>query len=94
MFQSLCSVDVTLAVRVWVAVAGVLNVRHVLIEVRQRHGVFLVDLPLQVGLQHGPLIVREGHGEQGLGVADELIHVSFTCHLGTEKPDCYLIFQM
>lgn len=37
-----------------------------------------------VSLQVGPLVVREGHGEEGLGIADELVHVALPCHLNNE----------
>lgn len=74
-------IDIALAVGVRLAVRPLLYVGHVLVEVRQRHRVLLVDLPLHVGLQHRPLIVRKRHGEQGLGVAHELVDVSLARHL-------------
>lgn len=79
------SVDIAFAVRMWVAVGSLLNVCHAFIVVWQWHRLLLVDLPLHVGFQHGPLIVGEGHGEQGLGVAHKLIDVSLTCHLKSQK---------
>lgn len=84
-------INIALAVGVRLAVGPLLYVGHVLVKVRQRHRVLLVDLPLHVRLQHRPLIVGKRHGEQGLGVAHELVDVSLSRHLdghgqdGTER---------
>lgn len=60
------------------------RVGHSLVQVRQRHGVLLVDVALELGLQAGPLIVGEGQGDEGLGLAHELVNVALPCHLQRE----------
>lgn len=34
-----------------------------------------------VGLQVGPLVVGEGHGEESFGVTHKLVHIPLACHL-------------
>lgn len=74
-------INIALAIGVWLAVGPLLHVGHVLVKMRQRHRVLLVDMPLHVCLQHRPLIVRKCHGEQRLGVTHKLIDVPLPCHL-------------
>lgn len=74
-------INVSLAVGVRRTVGPLLHVGHVLVKVRQRHRVLLVDLPLHVRLQHRPLVVGERHGEERLGVAHKLVDVSLARHL-------------
>lgn len=84
-FVELTLINVALAVGVRLAVGPLLHVGHVLVKVRQRHRVLLVDLPLHVRLQHRPLVVGERHGEQSFGVAHELVDVSLPGHLPKDK---------
>ncbi len=87
MCMGLMLINVALAVGVRLAVGPFLYVGHVLVKVRQRHRVLLVDLPLHVRLQHWPLIVRKRHGEQSLGVAHKLVDVSLAGHLDGDGQD-------
>ena len=60
------------------------GVGHPLVQVGQGHGVLLVDVALKLRLQAGPLIVREGQGDEGLRLADKLVNIALPCHLETQ----------
>lgn len=51
----------------------------------QGHGVLLVDVALELGLQAGPLIVGEGQRDEGLGLTHELVNVALPRHLQRQR---------
>lgn len=57
------------------------EVSRVFFKVGQRQGVFLTEVALGLCLQEGTLIVREGHGEQSVWVADKFVDISLSSHL-------------
>ena len=76
------------AVAVWEGQAGrallggVQQIGGVFVVVAERQGVVVcAGQAVWVGLQAGPLVVGEGHGEQGLRVAHKLVHVPLAGHL-------------
>lgn len=66
------------------------RVGHSLIQVGQGNGVLFVDVALKLGLQAGPLIVREGQGDEGLWLTHKLVNVALPRHL--ER--IYLVIQV
>lgn len=69
-------VRVAFAVELWREAPKVWQVGATLIQVGKRHRVLLTDLPLQLCLQRWPLVIGEGHGEQGFRLTHKLVHIA------------------
>lgn len=67
------------------AAVHIQEVSRVVFKVGQWQGVLLAEMALRLRFQERTLVVGEGHGEKGIGVADKLVDVSFPSHLKREN---------
>lgn len=63
------------------AAVHIQKISRVVLKVGQWQGVLLAEVALRLCFQERTLVVREGHGEKGIRVANELVDISFPGHL-------------
>lgn len=62
------------------------EISRAVVKVGQGQGVLLAEGAFGLRLQEGALIIREGHGEKGIRIADKFVNVSLPGHLSERTP--------